>query len=169
MTNNQEHITIGEIYREHGIKGLAKVYIYSGSMDQVDNKAAFILEKDGEKMTDVHMLKVSSLGRQFLVQFDCFDNSDDVVKWRKAKISCLRENMNIDDQTILDQDWEGFVLLNDQGLKLGTIKKVVYTPLKQFQVLANDEEKLVPVVDDWIISRDTDKKEIVMDLPEGLI
>ncbi|MBU0507064.1 MAG: hypothetical protein ABII18_03755 [bacterium] len=169
MNKKEMLIPIGEINREHGLKGYCKVYIYGGVLPTFHEEAHFILEKESERKQVIFIEEIKPIGRMFLVKFDCFKDSEEVVSWRKAILWCNKEYLVREDGALFDFEWEGFILHDPQGHIVGTIQNVIYNPLKQFVIIVNDEEKLVPVVDDWIVSCDTDKKEVVMDLPEGLL
>ena len=56
------------------------------------------------------------------------------------------------------------------GTSAGIIKDVLENgPNDLFQLTKDDQEVLIPVADDWIVSVDRENKSISMNLPEGLI
>ena len=56
------------------------------------------------------------------------------------------------------------------GVSAGIIKDVLENgPNDLFQLTKDDQEVLIPVADDWIVSVDRENKSISMNLPEGLI
>lgn len=67
--------------------------------------------------------------------------------------------------------FEGYVILDEKGSQLGTIKQIEEMPQ---QLMATVEsvtlgEFLVPLPEDWIIEVNTRKKQIVLAIPEGLL
>jgi len=163
-----KHIAIGEIYREHGIKGYCKVRPYQGGRD------FFITDKHYELIAH-HMQKKARLidckpmGEFCLIKFDCFSTPEEIKPWRKAQVMIARSEMPVTQGVIHDFEWSGMHLCNAQKIEIGIVQKVIYTPLKQLLVDAQGQEVLIPFVANWIIEFNRMAKTVVMDLPEGLI
>lgn len=67
--------------------------------------------------------------------------------------------------------WLSFQIVDEQGAFIGEIKDVIEYPSQNMLIIntKNADELIIPAIEDWIISVDSDKKEIKMNLPEGLI
>lgn len=163
------YIEIGEIYREHGLKGLCKVYIYSQSDDALEIGQTYLLESVQGQTQKAVIETLSSSQKFFLIQFDCFHGADQVVPWRKAKIKVDQKLLKRSDNEVFEYEWIGLTLVDSTQKILGLIKRIERNPLPQFVVESHGREILIPWVEAWILSVDQNKKTLIMDLPEGLI
>ena len=163
----EDYIEIGRIYREHGVKGLCKFHSYEGEAF-FDHDVEYILESPEGESKSVKILEWGPLQRYFLILFDCFSNREDIIPWRKARLMIHKDEMQNDDDQIYDHEWEGFEIFDEHDKIVGTIKEVIHNPLKQFVVDCSGEEKLIPLVEDWVIDLDKENRKIKMSLPEGL-
>ena len=65
---------------------------------------------------------------------------------------------------------EGFVLKNLDGEPLGTFTEIREMPAHDMGILEiNGQEIMVPLVEAFMVSENVETKEVVMDLPEGLV
>lgn len=164
-----DKIQLGEIYREHGIKGLCKVFMYSGTDTNLSDEVNYFLEASSGQILSAKIEEHQPFKRYFLVKFDCFSNPEQVQEFRKAKLWIQKKDLADADGEKYDFEWQGYQAVNPQGQTIGQIVDVSYTPSKQFVLEVNEEEVLVPYVEDWIGEIDDDKRTIVLDIPEGLI
>lgn len=165
----KNHLKIGEIYREHGVKGFCKAFIYGGTDDNLNEGASYVLEPvDGEAKA-MKLQSVGVVGRYYLLKFDGIRSPEEWAVWRKAGLWLAKDALKREEGEIYDFEWEGVRLIAADHSAVGTILKIDYTPLKQF-VVAKDggEEFYVPYRQEWIRQFDRDAKTVVMDLPEGI-
>ncbi len=165
----KNHVEIGQIYREHGLKGLCKVYTYSLSDENLQEGQSYVLVSETGEKRQAILQTVSAAQKFFLVNFDCFTGADQVVAWRKAKIWIPAVDVQREAGEILDSEWKGFVIFDASGARIGEIVNVVRNPLLQFVVAHNGAEVLIPGVAGWILERDPARKTLKMSLPEGLL
>jgi 16S rRNA processing protein RimM len=166
----KSYIQIARIYREHGLKGFCKVTLMTDALELLAPKKEYLLRAvDGqEKLAtlEAHM----PMGHFELIKFSCFDLPEPIQPWRKAGIFVLSEDLPAGKGfELFDHEWPGYTVFNQEGVAMGEIVAVDYTPLKQFCLTAPDgSERLIPVVDDWFVSINAKKKTVIMHLPEGL-
>ena len=165
----KNHVEIGKIYREHGLKGLCKVYTYSlGDENLLEGQSYVLVSETGEKRQAI-LQTVSAAQKFFLVNFDCFTGADQVLAWRKAKIWMPAADVQREPGEILDSEWKGFVIFDEAGTRIGEIVNVIRNPLRQFVVESGGAEVLIPGVDAWILEHNANQKTLKMSLPEGLL
>lgn len=165
-----KYLQIGEIYREHGVKGYVKVYIYSATDENLEVGKSCVLQSQDGVLLKTKLKDVSSVGRYFLLKFDEFQNPEDVQSFRKAGLFVEKSKLTREEGEIYDYEWQGLRVLDTQKREIGTIKQIAYMPLKQFLVqTASQEELLIPYNPDWIANVDLKAKSVVLDLPEGLL
>lgn len=162
-----ELFLLGEIYREHGLHGQAKVYVYSGNALNLRAGQAVWLES-GDKKIQTRIQMIQPQQKWFLVRFECFQTPEDVRAWRKAALFVDRKAM-IEPEKGEEylEDLIGRELISE-GALLGKIVGLVHgNPNPHFLVKKNKKEILIPVVKQWIKKIEAD--QVTMSLPEGLV
>lgn len=165
-----KYLKIGEIYREHGVKGLCKVYLYSGTDENLcAGESYWLLNAQGLRRK-VKIKTIEILGRHFLIGFDVFTKPEDIIPWRKSGLWMARAKLSRRDGEAYDFEFAGMTVLNERGEVLGKVLRMVYTPLRQFCLeTKNGQEILIPLVPEWILKEDREKKTVMLRLPEGLV
>lgn len=166
--NAENCLNIGEIYREHGVKGTCKFYAYGGTDLNLEVGKTYFLQRNDGEIEKVKITSVVTNGRYFLIHFDLFNSPEALVVWRKAKLWLAKDKLSRENGALYDFEWQGLDVFDEAGAKLGEIVRVEYAPLKQFLVATNSGDVLVPCVADWIVTTDLAHKRVVMRLPEGL-
>lgn len=176
MISEERYIKLGQIYREHGVKGLCKFYCYSSRAENLRVGETYLLKKTDGEETEVTIIKTDRFKRYFLVHFNIFSKPESIVAYRKATLWIEKAKLKRDPSEVYDYEYIGCFVFNHHQKKIGVIKEVVYNPLKQFVVrLAKEfkkgkaKEVMIPFVADWVQSFDIKKKKLVMELPEGIL
>lgn len=168
--DEEKYLKIGEIYREHGIKGQCKVYIYSGTDENIQKGSSYWLVNSSGVRKKVKIKTTEVSGRYFLIGFDTFTKPEDIFSWRKAGLWMERVQLVRREGDAYDFEWQGATILNESGEVLGKVLRMEYTPLRQFCVETKDgQEILIPFVPEWILKDDREKKILTMKIPEGLV
>lgn len=161
-----ELIKIGKVGKTHGFKGHLKMHVDEFYMNDFESMQAvfiqnlpyFIISRDIN--TDI----------QAIVLLEGIDNKEKAHNLQGKEIFA-----NADDLAEIFDDAEYDILigyeLHDKKLgKIGIIENIMEMP---FQILAqlkiNSKEVLIPLNHDFIIKILEDKKQIIMQLPEGLL
>lgn len=119
----------------------------------------------------IHVSKVVEQGNgRHVAYFDEIPSIDQAEKLvgHFALVSCedLPEGWN-------EGEWalSGFEVRLDDGSFVGTVSEVAENPAHPLLVVRNeaDEEILIPLVDEFIVSVDAEEGVLVMDLPQGLL
>lgn len=161
-------LEIGQLYREHGVKGFCKVHVYSQSDENLVKGRAYWLVA-GEKILSVHLSELSHVGRYFLLRFAELSGPEDLIPWRKAGLWMSQSDLTREGDALYDFEWQGFELLQKDGQSLGQVVEIVYTPLRNFLLKKPDGGELnIPFEKSWISKIDSRKKQLTMDLPEGI-
>ena len=167
----QDYITIGEIYREHGLKGAVKVYMYSGSDENLFADQQYHLIAEDGRTLEVTPQSLQSQGQYFLIHFDKISTPEEAKSWRKAKFQIPKAVLleQKDDDEMYDFEWQDFAVQNEDGEEIGKVLRIDYSPLRQLVVAHGGREVLIPHVQEWVLDLDEDAKVIKMQLPEGLL
>lgn len=171
MKDHQGWIQIGEVYREHGLRGEAKVYIYSGEAGAVKKGVGLMLQNnDGEKKKVV-VREIRPFNRWFLMAWDAFSQPEEIKPWRKAGLWLSRSKLKkLKAGEYYVQDLIGYTVSRETGPPLGVFQKLSGNEDNPLAILKdlNGREILIPMVPRWIKKVDSAQMIVVMDIPEGL-
>ncbi len=83
----------------------------------------------------------------------------------------MAKNKDSDEgQTASYDEIIGFTVMDENDQPLGVINDILESPEQDLvQIFEGEKEILIPLVDDFILGLDTEKKILFMDLPDGLI
>jgi len=171
MQKKENMIQIGEIYREHGIKGEVKVYIYSNSSENFREGMKVILQKPGQDQIETKIKQVKPYKKWFLTRFDIFNNPEQVLAWRKAALFINKEDLaSADEDEHYLYELIGFKVIDQNGELVGVLKGMQREGDSALYVVhnKNGEEILIPAVDEWVKKIDKELETIVIKRREGL-
>lgn len=167
----KDKILIGEIYREHGIQGRVRVFVYSGTSENFRPGMKIYLENKAGEGKQAVIKTAVPYQKWFLTQFSVFETPEEAKAWRKARVYISKKDLKESEKgESYVFELIGFEVVDLQGKKVGTIREMRGVGVTALFVLEAQDgsERLIPVVPQWIVSKDEKGKKIVMDLPEGL-
>lgn len=169
---------IGSFTKTHGIHGDLALYLNENvSFDLIDKglieKEAVFVEIDGIPVpffiseNGIRQLNDNTL----LLRFDEMDEQE------AAKLISCKVYLNTSELSEIEQktnespyDWIGYSVIDKKLKELGIVKE--YIDLKEnpmLIILHQKKELLVPLISDFIVAIDAEKKMITTNLPEGYI
>lgn len=166
-----DKILIGEIYREHGIQGRVRVFIYSGTSDNFRPGMKIYLENEAGEGKQAVIKTAVPYQKWYLTKLSVFETPEEAKAWRKARVFISKKDLK---ESAKGESYIfeliGFAVLDSHGATVGTIREIRGVGQTALFVLeANDgNERLIPVVPKWIVSKDEKQKKMVMQFPEGL-
>lgn len=171
MIDTKKNVLIGQVYREHGVKGFCKCHVYDEFIESLIEDETYHLENIQGDVCKVKLQNVSTINRYFLLKFDKFDSPESLLDWRKSKMYLPKNKLQKEKNQTFDFEWEGYTVFSTDKVQIGTVQKIVHNPLKQIEVLLSNQNKtiLIPFVEAWIQKNDTDKKQLIVNIPEGIL
>lgn len=157
-------IFIGKVVSTHGIKGEIRIlsdFPYKDKVFIINNK---IIIDDKE-----YIIKSYRVHKGYdMVTLDGFNNINDVLFLLKSNVYISEELLNLDDDEILDDELITFKVLTKDG-KEGIIKEIfkASSTNKILRVMF-DKEVLIPMNSPMIKKIDKEKKEVIVELIEGM-
>lgn len=155
---------IGKIVSTHGIKGELKIlsdFPYKDKVFVVDNK---LIIDDKE-----YVIKSYRVHKNFdMVTLDHYHDINEVLFLLKKNVYFDKDKLNLDNNEILDEDLIKYTVLTKEGKK-GIIKEI-FKASESNKVLRVelDHEVLIPMNSPMIIKIDKEKKEVIIELIEGM-
>ncbi|HLP96774.1 MAG TPA: ribosome maturation factor RimM [Saprospiraceae bacterium] len=171
------YVTIGRTRKAHGLTGELKVSIEERFLEDflkcerifIDVKGAkipyFIENVRGGGDIILHLEEVSDRDAAIALQ-----SRDILLREQDILPDHLREFEPEEEDVLAYGFVEGYTLVDQSLGRIGIIKEVLEMPQQEMAFLDyKNAEVLIPLNEQLIISINEEKREILMDLPEGLL
>jgi len=173
----KEYFYFGKIIKPHGYKGdLTVRFDVSNYVDYLDVfedlsaiNAFFVEENEHFLPYFIENIETKNKGH-FKLKFEDVDDESTANSLRGKDIYYPLEKEIKDEIEDEINTWVGFSVFDEKDKKIGLVNNVVdFSGNILLQVTKNNEDILIPFIDEMIIQVNNDKKEITMEIPEGLI
>ena len=157
-------IKVGKVVNTHGIKGEIRIlsdFQFKDKVFKVNNSLII-----GDKP---YVIKSYRVHKMFdMVTLEGFNNINDVLFLLKKDVYFDEDSLLLNDNEVLDEELLNFKVINNKG-EVGEVLQVFYASAtnKIIRVKFN-KEYLVPYREPFIVNIDKNKKEIVIELLEGM-
>lgn len=163
----KKYLETGKIVGTHGIKGMVRVQPWSDSGDFLTKFNNFYLD-DGAKKLEV--VKVQPHGNIVLIAFKGITTVETAESLRNKLIFIDRDEVELPDGRYFIDDLLGCTVTDaDTNEVLGKITDVSATGANDvWHITRNNKEYLVPVIEQVVVSVDTDNEEVVIRPLKGI-
>lgn len=158
-------IAVGRIRRPHGIKGEVIFEPYPEYSFDIA-KGRVILIGDGKEAYSLR--SVRGMDRNFLLSFDGLEDCDAVGHLRNQTVYIRRSELKErEGGGNYPHEVLGMTVVGEDGTVVGTLREVLLTGANDVYVIVNPEEEeiLLPAIDDVILNVDAGKRTITVRLP----
>lgn len=171
MTDQDELVLVGKIVGTHGIKGLLKVYSYSGNIESLQSAGTVFL-KDSKGALSEHVIRsVSAHAGGFIVGLDDFADINLVLPLNGCELYLKLSQLPVpDEDEYYWRDLIGLTVVTDEGAELGTLVDIFETGSNDIYVVRGEsKEYLIPAIADVISLVDIPGKKMIITPLEGLL
>jgi 16S rRNA processing protein RimM len=170
MLHKDNLIEIGKVIKPHGIQG-EMLFAYTADIFEVDDLPFFIFEMDGIWVPFTvceYRIKTDSTG---FLTLEGVDSENEARAFDGLAIYVDKSVIATDEHLNLSLEYfAGFQLIDVLQGKVGVITGIDRSTVNVLYVVEKEDgELLIPVADDYIREINHDLKEIVVELPEGLL
>jgi len=163
-------IKIGKIVQAHGLKGEVKVYLFSGEASWYKQLEFIVL--NGDESKPIEVITKTFRNDRLVLKLKGVDDRNSSEALKGSEVSILEELLNSKKgEAVFLRELLGFKVI-DNGLEVGTVSGFESTNFQDIIIidLINSQKKaLVPLVQEFLVKTDFEKKEIHMNLPTGLL
>lgn len=157
-------VYVGKIVSTHGIKGEIRIlsdFDYKEKVFKVGNK--LIIENKEYTIKSYRKHK-----NYDMVTLNDYNNINEVLFLMKKEVYFLKENLNLSNNEVLDEDLMTFTVLTNDNKK-GIIKEIFYaSQTNKIIRIQLDKEILIPMNSPMIEKIDKEKKEIYIKLLDNM-
>lgn len=165
-----EYIHIGKLAATHGFKGELVLKHSLGKKTDFKNAEAIFIEKvKDEYLPYFHEKSIIKNNQETVVKLEGIDTKETAAKFLQKKIWLTKNDFEQLVSKAAPVNLIGFIVVNNKE-KLGAIESVIEQPQQiLLQLTIQNKEVLVPLNESTLKKIDRKKKEVQVDLPEGLL
>ncbi len=174
MAKPEPLVPIGYTRKAHGVRGELRVQVEARYLEDL-LQAEFVFLELPDGVVPFRVLSVR-MDRWPLLKLEDVDGRDEAVPLTSRPLLLAEKDLIPDDQRQLEVEtrafaWaEGYTLIDQSRGVVGTIEEVREFPQQEMAVVACEgHQLLIPLHEALIVRVDEQRRELVMDLPEGLL
>lgn len=171
MTDQDELVAVGKIIGTHGIKGLLKVFSYSGNINSLQSAETALLRGKGGTLREYAVKSVSAHAGKFILGLDGFSDINQVLPLTGSELCLKRNQLPVpEEDEYYWSDLIGLAVHTDQGVELGTLVDIFETGSSDIYVVrGSSKEYLIPAISDVIAHIDIRGKKMIITPLDGLL
>jgi 16S rRNA processing protein RimM len=171
MDHLDDLVPVGKITGTHGIKGLLKVYSFSGNLQSLQNAKTVVFRSKGSALREYAIRSVSAHAGGFILALEEFSDINQVLFLVGSEL-CLNQSQlpELEDDEYYWRDLIGLAVFTDQGLELGKIVDIFETGSSDIYVVrGTSKEYLIPAIADVIAGVDILGRRMTITPLDGLL
>jgi len=169
-------VQVGFVFRPHGMDGELKI-----DPSSTDDPARFeelpfvFLGAQPHRVTRHSVASVryqqTKRGTSVILGLEGIENRDDAEAVAKFKVFATEEALELGEDELFAHQLVGWDVLTEEGTFLGTVANLMEMPAQDMFVIRTpeDEEKMIPAVEDFIIAIDEEEEHVVVRPIDGLM
>ena len=171
MTDQNELVAVGKIIGTHGIKGLLKVFSYSGNINSLQSAETTLLRGKDGTLCEYTIKIVSAHAGGFILGLDSFSDINQVLPLTGSELCLKRSQLPVpEEDEYYWRDLIGIAVHTDQGVELGTLVDIFETGSSDIYVVrGSSKEYLIPAIADVITHIDIPGKKMIITPLDGLL
>jgi 16S rRNA processing protein RimM len=158
-----ERVEIGVVARAHGIRGEVRVHLYNPASTALDDAGTLWL---GERAYEIESAR--PVAGAYLVALAGVEDRDAAEALRGRPVSVARSDIDLGDGEVLLGDLVGCRVELPDGSAWGVVTGLDLGPQDRLVIRQGEIERLLPVVDEFLVDIDVEARRIVVDPPEDL-
>ena len=164
-------VPLGKIIKPHGIRGEVKVRLYNCDSETLKMGQSVWVKSEGNDPIIYVIEKLNLQSDKSRLKFKNVNDRNSAELLRDFTLSVCRDEFpeTVDEEFYL-VDLIGFNVIDQAGKKVGKVSDIMENPANDIlMILDGDKEHLIPMVDDFMTLFDFEKKQVTINLIDGLI
>lgn len=164
-------LVVGKIGGTHHLKGAVKLYSNVGEQIFNIEGSKVIVELSEEDRKILTVKEVSPLlGDKWIIEFEEITNKTDAGKLIKAFVKVRRDLLGVEEDEYLLNDLLEMSVIDQNGVLIGKVENIFDTAAHEIlEVESEKYEAMIPNIDEFVKKIDFEKKEIYVELIEGML
>lgn len=161
---------LGKITKKHGFKGNLILHLETDEPGMYQNMESVFIETNGVLIPYFFESSTPHTKGKLLVKFEDITPEEAEKLINKSLYLPLEELPEMEGTAFYYHEIIGYTVIDSEKGEVGIIKNVNDSGVQAlFEIEFQGKEILIPIVDEWILEIDREKKTILMETPEGLI
>ena len=165
-----DFLEIGKIINTHGLRGEVKILAWTDFPEDFERFSyALIKTSGGERKFNIDGVKYQK--NNIIVKFREINSIEEAQKYKNAVLYLPKDELGeLPENVYYVADLLECTVFSENGEKIGILYDIFSTGSNDVYDIKRDNAKnlLVPIIEGVVKSVDTEKKEIVIKIPEGL-
>ncbi len=169
----EQLVKIGYAQKPHGLNGEIKVFVEEMYEEDFDLCDTVFFNIKGKQLP--YFVESIRIGNATIVKFEDVDSKEKAMEIQGKELSIRKVDiLDADERTLPASEnytyLQGYLLLDEEIGQIAIIEEVIDMPQQEVAAVTYQEkEVLIPLHPSLIVNIDKDKKEILMNLPVGLL
>jgi 16S rRNA processing protein RimM len=162
---------LGYIVKTHGVKGQVVAFFDVDYPEDYEDLESVFLEQQGRLVPFfIDSIEPQQKGR-FIIRFEDIKTIEQAEKLRNTSIYLpLDELPELEEDQFYFHEVIGYKVVDENHGQLGTVREFYDLPQQQLMAMDyQDQEMLIPVMDEILLRADHEAKVLHVRLPEGLL
>lgn len=151
------------VARPHGVSGELRIALHAPGPTSLTSAKSVVL---GEQSYEVLSARLSN--DAVLLRVAGVSDRDAAAALRGLVVSVARSEIQLEDGEILLADLLGCEVFLEDGTAWGEVVEIAPGAQDRLIIVDGDIERMLPMVDEFLIEIDIEGRRIVVDPPEGL-
>jgi 16S rRNA processing protein RimM len=175
MSETQEKIIVGKVSGVYGVKGWVKIYSYTEPREGITQYRPWYLKHSGVnqgRWQEVRLEQGKRHAKTVIAKLEGFDDRNESMMLIGATIGIDPESLDSSKSDVYYwRDLIGLRVINQQGVELGLVEKLIETGANDVLVVKGDKEntreRLIPwTLGHSVVEVDLEQKTILVDWDE---
>jgi 16S rRNA processing protein RimM len=169
-------VQVGFVFRPHGLEGELKIDPeHTDEPARFEELSAVYLGVQPPRVTRHVVVSVryqkTKRGTTVILGLEGIDDRDDADAVTKFKVFATEEALELGEEELFAHQLVGWEVVTEDGSILGTVANLMQMPAQDMIVVRgpDDEETMIPAVEDFIVGFDEEDGRITVRLIEGLM
>ncbi len=161
---SEDIVLLGQVSGLFGVKGWVKVFSYTEPRENIVQYSPWLVKTDkGWKQIKLNQGKRQ--GKSVIASLQGYDDPDSASTLIGCDIGMRREQLPaLTDDEFYWNDLVGLTVINQDGIELGQVQRLIETGSNDVLVVQGDRERLVPYIKEQVIKHiDLEQKLIRVD------
>lgn len=163
-------IVVGKVVRPHGLKGLLRIILYSGSETAIVNAKTVFFRTVSEEACEFTVRSVKAHKNIFLMDVEGLDSEDAAEGFRDAEVLINKDALVREEDAFFWHELLGLEVYLDTGKFIGIISRILPTGANDIYVVRKgDKEFYIPAIFEVIKDVDLKSGKMIISPMEGLL
>ena len=164
-------ILLGKILKVHGYGGEVVIGLSEFLPEELPEMEWVFIEIDKKPVPFFVSYVKDHSHTSIIVKFRYYDDSEHIREFTGCSVFTGQEKSSDENEIPHHLIFTGYIIIDQEDNTIGRVKKIMSLPMQYMLVLEGDkqQELLIPLNEDWIISLDKKNRILKMNLPDGII